>query len=94
MITTIANKQSEQVFTDVHNLVENCLNLWSPAVSSSVQLLATDGSVLLEQAFAAKCLEAPSNLADFRLVHDAFATIIEPTQFKIDYFNFLAMCNF
>ena len=86
--------KNEQLFTECTDLVQSCLNLWSPEVSSSVQLLGADGTVTSEVAFDARCLEAPSTVADYRLVFDGFATIIEPTHFKNDYYNFLALCKF
>ena len=86
--------KNEQLFTECTDFVQSCLNLWSPEVSSSVQLLGADGTVTSEVAFDARCLEAPSTVADYRLVFDGFATIIEPTHFKNDYYNFLALCKF
>lgn len=41
----------QRIFSETKSLTENCLNVWSPEVTSTLQLLASDQSVIEEYHF-------------------------------------------
>lgn len=60
LIVTINGQEAVQVFSQVRDLVALTLNLWSPDVSSTIQLLGPTQEILTEHLFQAKLLESPS----------------------------------
>jgi hypothetical protein len=94
LITILKQTDANLIFSSVCRLVGTTLNLWSPEVTSIIQLLSPTSETLAEQCYDAVCLVQPSTADDFKTLFASFVAVVEPKLLKQEYFNCIVACSF